>query len=222
MYVAPPRTGTEVGESRAIAINGMAIKFPAMRLQLPSIELPSVSRMRQKAHMRIDSATAPYVEETTYASGLDQGPSRQYVAEDARGQTSRDLSTRDLPPGSCSKSRELQLQAREAELDERMRRLDETESCLREQMRKLQECLQGLEGARQPSDPSAEIPTPEPSSEGRRRRPVPLPPVANSQDPYIRQSQYVVATPPMAVASSLLERLPPVTASDDAYPTTRR
>lgn len=223
MYVAPPRTGVEVGESRAIGVNGMAIKFPAMRLQLPSIELPSISRMRQKAHMRIESATAPFVEDSSFGTGAGPSASRQFMAEDPGVATPRDATTnRDLSTPNCSKSRDLQLQAREAELEERMRKLDETESCLREQMKKLQDCLQGIESQRRDTDatpPSEDVPVPQPSTEGRRARPIPLPPVADRRDGMIRQSQYLIAETTRPGESLSLRRLPPV--EYDESPVTR-
>lgn len=61
-YVAPPRSGVTVGESRGWGVNGMAITLPSIRLAMPSIELPSLYRASRGAHMRVDSATAPYVE----------------------------------------------------------------------------------------------------------------------------------------------------------------
>ncbi|MFM9068787.1 MAG: hypothetical protein ACKOUR_15865 [Planctomycetota bacterium] len=61
-YVAPPRSGVTVGESRGWGVNGMAITLPSIRLAMPSIELPSLYRASRGAHMRVDSATAPFVE----------------------------------------------------------------------------------------------------------------------------------------------------------------
>ncbi len=61
VFAAPPASGTVAGESNAIGINGPALHFPAMSLRMPTLQLPSITRFRSGARMRIDAAEAPFV-----------------------------------------------------------------------------------------------------------------------------------------------------------------
>lgn len=61
VFAAPPASGTVSGESTAIGINGPALHFPAMSLRMPSLQLPSLTRYRSGARMRLDAADAPFV-----------------------------------------------------------------------------------------------------------------------------------------------------------------
>lgn len=72
-YVAPPRSGVAVGESRSWGLNGLAITLPSVRLAMPSIELPSLYRASRAPHMRVDAATAPYVEQQATGPGFMAG-----------------------------------------------------------------------------------------------------------------------------------------------------
>ena len=60
-YVAPPQNGVEVQGGQSIGLGGFALRFPEMRLELPSIEFPRISRMRHSRHMILDQGVAPYV-----------------------------------------------------------------------------------------------------------------------------------------------------------------
>lgn len=213
-YVAPPRSGVAVGESRALGLNGMAIKFPAIRLEMPSIEFPSVSRMRRSAHMRVDAATAPFVEEAGYAA-YDQYAARGY-AYDQGGAVQAPRSAppeRDAPP-SCSKSRDANSD-REAEFEQRLKRLDEAEKCLREQMQRLQDCLEGLDAARGGTAGGALDVGPKPEyQEGRQFTPTRIAPVAEYDVTPVQQSAYVARGTPYRAEAQSIRRLPPaITAS---------
>jgi len=61
MYVAPPQTGTAVGERNSTRINGFTLHFPELKLSMPSLELPSIQRVRQDANMEINPGSAPFV-----------------------------------------------------------------------------------------------------------------------------------------------------------------
>lgn len=61
VFAAPPASGTVAGESNAIGLNGPALHFPAMSLRMPTLQLPSLTRFRSGARMRIDAAEAPFV-----------------------------------------------------------------------------------------------------------------------------------------------------------------
>lgn len=62
MFAAPQGRGEVSGESHSIGIRGFAIRLPAMQLELPTIQLPSLIRYRREPEMRMDAAYAPYVE----------------------------------------------------------------------------------------------------------------------------------------------------------------
>ena len=59
MFVAPPQTGTVMGERNSIMLHGPALHMPEFRIGLPSLELPSFQRMRQEARMNLSPAVAP-------------------------------------------------------------------------------------------------------------------------------------------------------------------
>jgi len=68
-FAAPPQTGTVAGATNSLGIRGLAIRFPAWDLRLPTLQLPSFVRYRTNAHMEIDSSTAPFVAAPTQAYG---------------------------------------------------------------------------------------------------------------------------------------------------------
>lgn len=61
MFVAPQGRGEVAGESRSLGFRGFAIEFPAIRLELPTIQLPSCIRFRREPEMRVAETYAPYV-----------------------------------------------------------------------------------------------------------------------------------------------------------------
>lgn len=60
-FAAPQSRGEVAGESRSIGFRGIAIEFPAIRFELPTIQLPSCIRFRKEPEMRIAESYAPYV-----------------------------------------------------------------------------------------------------------------------------------------------------------------
>lgn len=73
-FAAPPQNGPVAGESRGVGLNGFAIHIPAMSLRLPTIEFPSLFRVRRNPHMMIDAAQAPYMQ---YAAVAQATPMQQ-------------------------------------------------------------------------------------------------------------------------------------------------
>jgi len=69
-FAAPPRSGVSVGATRSSVVNGLRLRFPALVIELPSLELPSFSRCTRAQHMRIDEATAPFVANPNYTRAL--------------------------------------------------------------------------------------------------------------------------------------------------------
>lgn len=76
-FAAPPRTGTAVGESRSLGVEGFGLHIPAMTLRMPTLQLPGFVRYRREPRMLIDAAEAGYVRNTatefTYPAGNDSG-----------------------------------------------------------------------------------------------------------------------------------------------------
>ncbi len=60
-FVAPPQAGSVVSEQSSRGIRGMRLRFPALTLELPTLEMPSVFRRGRGVHMEVDGATANYV-----------------------------------------------------------------------------------------------------------------------------------------------------------------
>ncbi|TWW09752.1 hypothetical protein E3A20_11190 [Planctomyces bekefii] len=61
-FVPNTPNGAVRGGSNTLGINTGAIRIPAMTLALPTIHLPSLSRVRRGAAMLVDEHEAPYVE----------------------------------------------------------------------------------------------------------------------------------------------------------------
>lgn len=68
-YAAPPQSGPMQGPSRAVEIEGAALRFPSLELKFPSLRLPSCSKVHTNARMLIEAAHAPYVQQPQVAIG---------------------------------------------------------------------------------------------------------------------------------------------------------
>lgn len=68
-YVAPPATGEVAGESRSMGVRGLGIRIPEIRLELPTVQLPSLVRYRRGPEMHIESGRAPFVNQSAAAFG---------------------------------------------------------------------------------------------------------------------------------------------------------
>lgn len=68
-YVAPPATGEVAGESRSMGVRGLGIRIPEIRLELPTVQLPSLVKFRRGPEMHIESGRAPFVNQSAAAFG---------------------------------------------------------------------------------------------------------------------------------------------------------
>ena len=59
-YLAPPQSGRVVEGGRSYSLRGLGIRFPEVRLALPTIELPRIVRNTEHSRMVLDSAVAPF------------------------------------------------------------------------------------------------------------------------------------------------------------------
>ena len=75
VYVSPPRSGRVEEAGSAFGIRGMSLTLPKIRLELPTIELPSIVRYGHTQRMRLDAANAPFMSMPAQAAGL-QVPGR--------------------------------------------------------------------------------------------------------------------------------------------------
>lgn len=105
VFVAPPRTGVTQGGAHRVAIQGMTLTFPELKIGLPHLGLPSLVRTRSEPRMILDQAVAPYV-----VTGHQRvGPPAQPAAP------------REAPPATCEeKLRELQ--ARYEQLEQMLKK----------------------------------------------------------------------------------------------------
>ncbi len=61
MFAAPPAAGEITGATNSIGIRGLSLTMPEMRLQLPTVHLPSLVRSSRNAEMHVDGGRAPLV-----------------------------------------------------------------------------------------------------------------------------------------------------------------
>jgi hypothetical protein len=57
------------GPSSSLEVEGLALRFPALELKLPSLRLPTCSKVHRNARMLISEAHAPYVQQPPVAYG---------------------------------------------------------------------------------------------------------------------------------------------------------
>lgn len=132
-FVAPPQTGVQVSPSRQTSFGGMAIRFPEIRIGLPTIELPNRVTRTRGAHMELDSAVADY---RTYPAQPAQPVQRQEYAAAPRYPAPATESARQAPESQpenaevedmrrrCEAMAE-QLRNKEAMLDEKLSELEQ-------------------------------------------------------------------------------------------------
>lgn len=83
VYAAPPASGTTQSSSESFGIRGLALRLPELKLELPSIELPSLYRVRHGRKMRIDAADAPFVTDEVAARQSELARAQLYSAQPA-------------------------------------------------------------------------------------------------------------------------------------------
>lgn len=128
-FVAPPQTGTQVGPSRQTSFGGMAIRFPELRIGLPSIELPNRVTKTRGAHMELDPAVADF---RTYPA--QPVPRQEYA-----------VAPRPMPRAAEAARATPERQPENAEVDEMRRRCEAMAEQLRNKEALLDEKLSELE-----------------------------------------------------------------------------
>ncbi len=93
-YQAGPRTGALEGASSTLGFRGGAITLPRLRLELPSLELPSFFRSSHTAKMRIAESEAPWTstgyERVAWATDEPQQRSAEPTEPAPRARTTAD------------------------------------------------------------------------------------------------------------------------------------
>jgi hypothetical protein len=204
MFAAPPRSGEISGPTRTLGINGLRIKFPEFTLALPSIELPSFTRFRRGAQMRLDQANAPYMENPYYgdallARQLQQQRLREAIEEEQRAARDRGVDCVDRPGAKSVEE--------ERSCEERIR-------ALQNQLQQLQNCLDAVQDQLS-ANPRPPLP------------PADFPPSLRKMPPadaagFIQRSSYEAVEPQFMPAGVRARRLPTPMSQTGPSPILRR
>ncbi len=151
MYAQPPATGAFEGESSGIGVRGPVIQFPEVKLQLPTLHMPSLFKIKRGAQLNLDSGTAPFVTGAPAPFGMlatapaPMGPPAGYAPQAPTGGPPPTGYPMGCPPTNCSPvppapvcepgmalERRLyeQLLRKEEELNEMSRRVERMESLM--------------------------------------------------------------------------------------------
>lgn len=129
-FVAPPQTGVQVGPSRQTSFGGMAIRFPEIRIGLPTIELPNRVTKTRGAHMELDTALADYrtypaqpVQRQEYAVAPRYAPPATEAARRGPESQPENAEVEDMRQ-RCEAMAE-QLRSKEALLDQKLSELEQ-------------------------------------------------------------------------------------------------
>jgi hypothetical protein len=145
-FAAPPVRGEVAGESGSVGLRGFSLQLPALRLELPTLQLPSLIRFRRDAEMRITEGYAPYVQGPAAVYGQIAPGGNVYSGSVATGQRySANAAPRNGSGSAYAASGALSTMAEEnermrTELEEQRERMDE----MNKKMKDAEECLRRL------------------------------------------------------------------------------
>lgn len=160
-FAAPPPTGDVAGESTALGLRGMALRFPAVSMELPTLQLPCLIRYRREPERILTETRAPYIVGPPAIYGqiatggqvpLDTGYGAPYAAPPAcqpAAPCGPDQATQYSSFAGDAK-REHDLRQELLERDYRIRQLEVELQKLRE----LEECVRRLTQQQSALDPS--------------------------------------------------------------------
>ncbi len=230
-YQAGPRSGGFQGASGALGFGRGGITLPELRLKLPSIELPCLTRTRYAAKMRYEGGEAPWVS-TGFRSVGDgvvaqrSGP-REGDPREARGADGDKESSRGVD--DCEEVRR-EYEQKIDKLNEKLEQCDKLEQELESALRKHQVGFN-----RVPATPSGVAGS---SNDGLNRLPshsssashsiempesMRLPPSSSShRTPLVRTANYWNTEPQLLPEGVQMERLPLASSNGIAaqYPST--
>ena len=150
------RSGT--GICSRTGIRGMALRFPELRLALPTLELPSLVRYQRPSRMRLDGGVAPYValpQTATGTAGLPAMGVRRVAAQPQQPQ--QGFRPEAAPAEEAGVSEEEELKDRCDELAEIEAELREKQQELQQRLLELNRCLETI--PRRPSRDANVTPT---------------------------------------------------------------
>ncbi len=87
-FLAPPQSGERTEGYRTWGLRGMSLRFPELKLSLPSIELPGVIRRSRATEMELDRAIAPF-QPAPVASGRNESAYRPVSYSEAPASNSQ-------------------------------------------------------------------------------------------------------------------------------------
>lgn len=84
-YAAPPRSGTMAGATNSIGLDGLELEIPAIKIKLPKLKIPGLTRYSTMPRMLMDEAVAPFVKnfrrEFSMEAGVEPNPQTQATPE---------------------------------------------------------------------------------------------------------------------------------------------
>ena len=155
MFAAPQARGEIAGESSSVGIRGFGIRIPAIQLEFPTIQLPSLIRFRREPEMRLEATYAPFVAGVPAVYGqLAPGgiaqvappmppPPPQYPPYPQGQMVPPQQAPCPMPPASSPQSMSCDDQTLRQELAERERTIRELEAKL-QRFQSLEQSLQQL------------------------------------------------------------------------------
>lgn len=197
VFAAPPQTGAAVEGASRIGIRGFALRLPEVRLELPTLELPSIVRSRRGPHMEIDRAVAPYVQ-LPAAAGFGQTVSaaRQMIVR-RRGEGAPEAAERP-EEGAQPEAAEEEFRKRCEQLDALHADLKHKQQCLDQKLMQVDNLLQELQRSRCQPPGRAEVipPTPPPRHES-----LPMPMDSSAIQYPVEATSHSAAEPPPSTPS---------------------
>jgi hypothetical protein len=172
-YVAPPPVGEMSGEGRSVGVRGLGIRIPEIRLELPTVQLPSLVKYRRGPEMHVDSARAPFVAQPAAPFGFIAGgipvPGQPAAAAASRAPSDAPAATPRPSAPTCTPTH--------CTSEDKIRQLRREMDAARERILALQDSLEEAvadveqERALEPVEALEEAPTEYRSSTRQRRLP---------------------------------------------------
>ena len=144
MFVAPPATGTVIGASEGVGVQGMEITFPEARLRLPSLSFPTFFRSRTNARMMTEGGAAPYV--AGYPAAIAAGmPVAALPSAAMLGSANVAGGGGVQAQGSGGAQAQGQSCTSAAGLESKLQQIEAAEDRLNRKLEQLQKCLEQLQ-----------------------------------------------------------------------------
>jgi hypothetical protein len=190
-FAAPPQTGAAVQASGRVGIRGFALRLPEIRLEMPTLELPSIIHSRRAAHMELDGAIAPYVQVPTTGYGQTALAMRQVAVsqrEVVRQETAEQPEEEQAPETGAD-----EFHKRCAQLDALHAQLQMKQQCLDQKLMQVDSLLRELERSRCPAPGRAEAIAP---AAPMPRENLPMPANTSAREPVYESTPHAAPHAP--------------------------